>query len=473
MTKRPHQRPARCPAAPPVGSANATRTILAVAALAAVSPVALGDVPLYDRITIEPAATGAAFAVAGNVADNPRPEIVLSAFGQFQFGPTGPIIPAAGTVTMYKNAQPGNAPNGQLVNWNKTEIVGLAEGITFPNRPALADVSGDGKLDVIVPGGYFFDTYIGNARGSLAWWENKANGTTWLRHDIVTNSPFSYHSVVFDDFDDDTVNDIVTVAEEAGNPSSPADDLVELQFLKGNGDGTFQPPVRIADGGGGLIEAYDVNGDGLLDIVSPQFFGPVAAQPFVPAPARDASVASFVWFENNGDGTFSRHAIGTNQGPGFVIVPVDNLRGDGVTRWVATNHTNKNIAFPPFSLYPAPAVYEFTPGADPRAPWAVRQLSTDGDFPVTGGPGQAAPGSVAAGHLNGDGRLDLAVAGDGSRAVYWMEQQEDGSFVTRQLPDSNAYGQNGGPVILDLNRSGTDDIVFSSFDQNALSIWTR
>ena len=55
-------------------------------------------------------------------------------------------------------------------------------------------------------------------------------------------------------------------------------------------------------------------------------------------------------------------------------------RGDErPTRWLATNHTNPN------------AVYEFTPGAEVRQPWAVRSLSAVGDFPVTGGLGQAAP----------------------------------------------------------------------------------
>lgn len=439
----------------------------------AISGQAFADVPEYTRINVDSALPGAAFVVAGNVVDNPRPEIVASAFGQIGFGPAGPILPAAGRVVMYKNAQPGNAPNGQLQNWNATEIVSLSDAITFPNRPYLADVNGDGKTDVIVPGGYFFDTYLGNARGSITWWENKGNGKDWLRHDIVTNSPFSYHSVVFEDMDGDGIEDIVSVGENSGNPQDANDDIVETQLFKGNGDGTFQAAVKISDGGGGLIEAHDVNGDGRLDIVSPQFFGPVAGQPFVPAFARGVSVASFVWMENMGDGTFVRRVIGTNQGPGFMITPVKNLRGDGVTRWIATNHTNKNIGFPPFSLYPEPAVYEFTPGIDPRQPWAVRQLSAPGSFPVTGGPGQASPGAAAAGELNDDGRLDIAVSGDGSRAVYWLEQQEDGTFTTHQLPDSTGFGQSGGPVVMDLNRSGKNSIVFGSFDQNSISIWNR
>jgi hypothetical protein len=443
---------------------------MALAVGVVLSPAALAEQPTYNRITIDNNLPGAAFVVSGNVALLPRPELVVSAFGLFGYGPTGPIIPAAGTVNVYRRKFVGGF--FQLNDWEKIEIVKESDGITFPNRPAIADVNGDWMPDVIVPGGYFFDNYTGQQRGSLTWWENRRNARKWLRHDLVTNSPFSYHSVVLVDLDGDHIKDIVTVAEDAGSPSSPADDIVELQFLKGKRRGKFYPPVKIADGGGGLIEAHDVNGDGRMDIVSPQFFGPVQAQPFVPAVARDASVASYVWFENNGDGTFTRHAIGTNQGPGFTIVPVNPLDG-GPTRWIATNHTNPNVPFPPFALYPAPAVYEFTPGPDPRQPWAVQQLSSAGDFPVTGGIGQAAPGAVAGGDLTGNGGLDLAVAGDGSRAVYWMEQQGDGTFITHQLPDSDGYGQNGGPLIQDLNWNGKNEIVFSSFDQNALSIWTR
>ena len=154
-------------------------------------------------------------------------------------------------------------------------------------------------------------------------------------------------------------------------------------------------------------------------------------------------------------------------------MPAPNLLGDGVTRWIATNHTNPNVAFPPFALYPRPAVYELTPGADPTQPWAVRTLSAPNDFPVTGGVGQASPGAAVAGDLDDDGRLDIAVSGDGSRAVYWMQQQPDGTFVTEALPDSVGFGQSGGPVILDSNRSGTNETIFSSFDQNALSIWAH
>ena len=72
------------------------RTIAAVAALSlvgasvAAAPAIATSSTDYERITIDSASTGAAFTVSGNLADNPRPELVVSAFGQFQFGPSGP-----------------------------------------------------------------------------------------------------------------------------------------------------------------------------------------------------------------------------------------------------------------------------------------------------------------------------------------------------------------------------------------------
>ncbi|MCB9616559.1 MAG: VCBS repeat-containing protein [Sandaracinus sp.] len=428
--------------------------------------------PTFERIDVAEV-VGAAFVVAGNVVDNPRPELVMSGFDRFGFGPNGPIVPSAGTVTLFSNAARGNRPNGPIDAWDPTTIVDLSDGIMLPNRPLLDDVDDDGDVDVIVPAGYFFDAFLGQARGSLTWWENRGNGKRWRRHDVVTGSQFAYHSALHADFDGDGIRDLVSVGEDAGNPSDASDDHVELQLFRGLGGGAFAAATTLSDGGGALIEAYDVNGDGLLDIVSPQYFGPVSGQPFVPPFARGASVASFVWFRNEGGGVFTRFAIGTAQGPGFSIVPVANFLGDGVTRWIATNHTNPNVTFPPFALYPEPSVYELTPGADPTMPWAVRTLSASGDFPVTGGLGQAAPGAAAAGDLDGDGRLDLAVSGDGSRAVYWMRQNADGTFVTAQLPDSDGFGQSGGPIVLDLNRSGENEIVFGSFDQDTLAIWSH
>jgi len=446
--------------------------LLGASLLMAGTPGEAGD-PGYQAVLIDEGLSGAAFVVEANVRSGSKPELIVSGFGPVSVGPMGPVISDSGTVTIYSGAYRGYADKKERSKAIKHVVVGENELITFPNRAQPALINDDKHVDIIVPGGYFFDTSIGQARGSLTWWENQQDGTRWVRHDIVTGSPFSYHSAVLEDFDGDGIGDIASVAEDAGVASNPFDDVLELHIFYGVGDGTFAPAATAGLGGGGLIEAYDVDGDGDMDIVSPQFFGDVAGQPFIPLAARNADSASFVWFENLGGGVFSKHAIGLDQGPGFMITAVEDLLGDGITRWVATNHTNPNVTFRPFSLYPQPAVYEFTPGVDPRQPWNVRQLTPAGAFPVTGGVGQAAPGSIAAGDLNDDDRIDLAVSGDGARGLYWMEQKADGSFVTRQLPGSEGWGQAGGPVITNLGGNKKNEIGFGRFDLDSLGYWKR
>ncbi len=54
-----------------------------------------------------------------------------------------------------------------------------------------------------------------------------------------------------------------------------------------------------------------------------------------------------------------------------------------------------------------------------------------------------------------------------------MEQKADGSFITRQLPGSEGWGQAGGPVITNLGGNKKNEIVFGSFDLDSLGYWKR
>jgi hypothetical protein len=468
--------------------------------------------PAFTKITADPALPGASFVVAGNVVRDPRPELVASQFGPY----AGPAPAGPGTVQLYRNAVNSAKPGGPITSWSRDTIVPTSAGIFGPNQATLSDVDGDGDTDVIVPGGNFFQSYLKAVRpdlggGTLTWWENRGNGNqTWQRHDIMADSTFigpptlpsttppipsttvrnySFHGVQHEDVDGDGVKDLITVGEDAGNPSgpppgsppgTPGDDLVATLFLKGLGGGDFADPVTLAGLGGSLPVVADVNADGKNDIVSAQFFGNVAGQPFIPSFARGAAESSFIWLQQGDDGVpglsaadFTARKIGAAEGPSFQIIPVPNFRGDGITRWIGTNHTNKNVPFPPFSLYPEPAVYEFTPQADPTLPWTPVKLTAPGAFTVTGGVGQAAPGGVGSGDLDGDGDIDLAVSGDGDRRVFWLEQKGDGSFALNQMPGSTGFGQAGGNVVIDLNRDGKNEAIWGSFDAGQVAIWQR
>ncbi|WP_370617072.1 FG-GAP repeat domain-containing protein [Mumia sp. Pv 4-285] len=486
-------------------TALAFAAAVAAAAMAGSPAAATDGTSPFTRTLVAEDVVGPAFTSVGDLVGDSRPELVSTSYGKLTMqGPAA--FPEPGSVTVYENA--GKRRDGGVDSWTTTSVVEPSDGIIFPSEPTLADVDRDGDVDIIQPAGYFWDTGMGFSRGSLTWWENHdtprsvreilalakcpltsqtlaalkaciAELRDWERHDIVTGSPFAYHDLQFVDFDGDGRKDIVTVGEQGFVPSSTTDDVVALQFFKGDGKGGFAEPIKLADRGGSSPVVADVDGDGDLDIASAQYFG---VSPVVLGPP--SGEASFVWFERVGDATdglsasdFQMHEISRGQGPSFSIHKADDLFGDGVDRWVGVNHTNLDNAGPPAVLRAKPDVFLLTPGADPRTRWTVAPLAAGVDpgaeFVGSTRPGQAAPGKTGFGDIDGDGDTDLAVSGDGAFRLYWFEQTASGVFQQRLLPESEGWGQAGGAKIADLDRNGSSDIVFSSFENNKIGIWSH
>ena len=479
--------------------------LAATGAVVAVAGSASAEPPAFTMNVIDDAATGAAFTTTGDVLGDNRPELVTTSYGQYTVVNGQPIL-EPGTVTILKNKDPRFG--GGVTNWEKIPVVTKDDNIIFPSEPELADVDRDGDIDIIQPGGFFWDSGVGLQRGSITWWENRETprslaelaaftkcllrNKTWTaieacvadlqkfeRHDIVTNSPNSYHNLEFVDFDGDRKKDIVTVGEQGFQAPDITDDVVTMEFYKGDGRGNFAAPVVIANRGGSNPQVEDVDGDGDLDVISAQYFG---VSPVVLGPPTGE--ASFIWLERTGsaaDGVgasdFTLREIARGQGPSYAIEKMENLFGDGVDRWVATNHTNTNPANPgpPVFLRAKENIFLLTPGADVRAPWAVTPLATTviDPFSSNNRPGQAAPGKFSAGDLDGDGDKDVVVSGDGAFRAYWLEQTAPGAFTQRVLPGTEGWGQAGGAEIVDLNKDGKNEVPFSSFEVNKIGIVTR
>ena len=377
---------------------------------------------------------GSAFLVATDVVGDATEELIGTAFVNSSGGP--------GYVSIFEYG-------GDLDTWTRTDVVTPADGIRFPHEPEVADIDGDGDQDMVIPGGFFSCAITGPACGSLTWFEQTPGG--WVRHDILgPGYPQFFFRAILTDVDLDGILDIVTVGETIST--------AKTFWLKGTATAErFESTPRLIGGeGGSLPVVADVDGDGDEDVVSPQLFsGP----------------PSYVWYERTADpspanpnGVWVAHSITSLVGGGFGIERIPDLLGDGIDRWVGTNHVN--------TWYnggsPESGVFLLDPGADPTTTWGVEQIST-GIQARDSSPTLYAPGLFGWGDIDGDGETDLAVSGDGDHRVFWLQQQADDSFNT-YVVDTN-MGQAGGGLVRDFDGDGNAEVIFSSYERGVINIY--
>jgi hypothetical protein len=126
----------------------------------------------------------------------------------------------------------------------------------------LADLNGDGKLDIAITddsssGFYTLYAVPGNGDGTF----NTANSQYVMENTVVS-------SIVPGDFDGDGKPDLVVgVITQLDGNGNPVYNTTGTYALKGNGDLTFQLPVQYTPGVYPIAGAYaDFNGDGRPDL---------------------------------------------------------------------------------------------------------------------------------------------------------------------------------------------------------------
>jgi len=227
----------------------------------------------------------------------------------------------------------------------------------------VADVNDDGAPDVIVADG----------GGGVTPFLNGGNGTLRTTGTVSTSSGM-VSGLAAGDLNGDGNADIVTANSLLGHSDSEQTDSV----LLGNGDGTFTRAVVYRNPGRQptTVRLADLNGDGNLDVVTPNGC----------CPSNDATV-----FVGKGDGTLGEPtSVGVGDSPHDAAL--EDVNGDGIVDLLTSNlGTSMDVS--------APEDQDLT----------VLLGVGDGTFGATTHIADPWPNSLTAADLNADGKVDLIV----------------------------------------------------------------
>jgi FG-GAP-like repeat len=325
--------------------------------------------------------------------------------------------------TSSSSAGTGGISSTTIVSFNRIVIDNAPDGAVV--EKALADLTGDGKLDAIV----------GEERspsqphgGGIFWYEYPASGRPsdhWNKHTILSLPGGSaYEDMAVADINGDGRPDVVADVNGSiywfGNPGTSGGAWTK------NLIGTLTPSGSASGDDEGPMVLGDVEGNGKVDVVTSQ------AIYFPDTPTR-----------------WTKTQIGaSNRGAALL----DIGSGHGRINLVTTD-ANFNIAW-----YETPREHGGNPRTDPWIPHEVGPASASGDYSDT----------VNTGDFNSDGRMDIvrADAETPSGGLSWYEAPPDRTraWIPHSIDPGYQYAHK--IQVADIDGNGTLDLVTAEQDQS-------
>jgi len=302
------------------------------------------------------------------------------------------VLVGAATTTLYLN------PKGESRRWDSYKIIpgGVSEVTT------LRDIDGDGRPELV---------YAANGALWYAKFDPADPTKPWVQHQVSGKGYYQAHGIGVGDINGDGRMDIINPYGWWEQPAKGQD----------TGQWIYHPQAFSRSAhwinflGGCIMAVYDVNGDGLNDVVT----------------ALNAHGFGLAWFEQKRDKagkiTFTPHMImddylhaDSNAG-GVTFSELHgtnfaDLNGDGLPDFIAGKRywSHLDSYFDPDPYGPA-VLYAFITVRDKNAPGGARFV------PELIHNRSGAGSDVTVADLDKDGAIDVIVSGDRGTYIFWNQ----------------------------------------------------